>query len=285
MLRLGTLALALIFVSGASKLALAEPDSEESGDEAGAASGETPTAVPLVEKRRNSGKQKRRRRSKVVGHAVPASQLRTTPLPLPSGQLELFGLASREQVSLDIFNDDGSFDVDELHKADHMLRCKRTDTEKPIDPRLVVLLSHVYDHFKKRLEVVSGYRNQRKQTSFHFKGSASDIRIQGVPPRRSFSSRRRWTPAAWGSAFTRAPSSCTSMCVRSPATAGLTTRAPIRTRPTSAPRAVGSAKSFRADASELTASGTGAGLDPLPDDADLPRRERLPRRHGRLVAA
>ena len=45
MLRLGTLALALIFVSGASKLAFAEPDSEESGDEGGAVSGEPPVAA------------------------------------------------------------------------------------------------------------------------------------------------------------------------------------------------------------------------------------------------
>lgn len=184
MLRLGTLALALIFVASASKLAHAEPDSEDSGDEGPAVSAEAPTVAAPLAKRRNSGKQKRRRRSKVVGHVVPAAQLRATPLPLPSGHVELFGLASREEASLDIFNDDGSFDVDELHKADHMLRCKRTDTEKPIDPRLIVLLSHVYDHFGKRLEVVSGYRNQRKQTSFHFKGSASDIRIQGVPPKK-----------------------------------------------------------------------------------------------------
>jgi uncharacterized protein YcbK (DUF882 family) len=135
-------------------------------------------------KRHDSAKQSRRHKNKVVGQVVPDSQLRATPLPLPSGHVRLFGLASKEEADLDIFNDDGSFDVDELHQADHMLRCKRTDTEKPIDPRLIVLLSHVYDHFGKRLEIVSGYRNQRKQTSFHFKGSASDIRIDGVPPKK-----------------------------------------------------------------------------------------------------
>jgi hypothetical protein len=31
---------------------------------------------------------------------------------------------------------------------------------------------------------VSGYRNQRKQTSNHFKGTASDIRIAGVAPKK-----------------------------------------------------------------------------------------------------
>lgn len=185
MKRFGLLALALLFVSGAPRVAFAQPDSEEGGEEtsgAGAEPGAVADASPKA--RSGSGKQKRGKKSKVVGHAVPESQLRTTPLPLPSGRLQLYGLASKEEVDLEIFNDDGSFDVDELHAADHMLRCKRTDTEKPIDPRLIVILSHVYDHFQKRLEVVSGFRNQRKQTSFHFKGSASDIRIEGVPPKK-----------------------------------------------------------------------------------------------------
>jgi len=66
-----------------------------------------------------------------------------------------------------------------------VLRCRRTETEKPMDPQLLMLLSHVYDHFgRKPLEIVSGYRNQRKQTSNHFKGTASDIRIAGVPPKK-----------------------------------------------------------------------------------------------------
>jgi uncharacterized protein YcbK (DUF882 family) len=177
------MALALVFVSSAPSLALAQPDSEDSGDESSGPGAESPASSSGAQ-RRDSGKQSRRRKSKVTGYAVPDSQLRTTPLSLPSGHLQLYGLASKEEADLEIFNDDGSFDVDELHQADHMLRCKRTDTEKPIDPRLIVILSHVYDHFQKRLEIVSGYRNQRKQTSFHFKGSASDIRIDGVPPKK-----------------------------------------------------------------------------------------------------
>ncbi|MEO8211878.1 MAG: DUF882 domain-containing protein [Myxococcales bacterium] len=187
MTRLGSLALVMFLVSGAPAMALAEPgssDSEESGDETPSAAGESPASGSSVAQRRGAGKQKRGRKNKVVGHVVPESQLRATPLPLPSGRVRLYGLASKEETELNIFNDDGSFDVDDLHKADHMLRCKRTDTEKPIDPRLIVLLSHVYDHFQKRLEVVSGFRNQRRQTSFHYKGSASDIRIEGVPPKK-----------------------------------------------------------------------------------------------------
>jgi uncharacterized protein YcbK (DUF882 family) len=42
------------------------------------------------------------------------------------------------------------------------------------------MLSRVYDHFGKRIELVSGFRNQKRTSSFHFHGSASDIRIVGV---------------------------------------------------------------------------------------------------------
>ncbi|MES1204590.1 MAG: DUF882 domain-containing protein [Pseudomonadota bacterium] len=166
--------------------AFAEADSEETGDEAPAV-----TAAPVGSgtAARGSGKsktkkQKPRRKSKVVGRVVPDAQLRTTPLGRPSGHLQLFNLNSREEVDLEIFNDDGSYDVEELRAADHILRCKRTETEKSIDPRLISLLSHIYDHYGKRIEIVSGYRNQRKQTSYHFKASASDIRIEGVSPRK-----------------------------------------------------------------------------------------------------
>ena len=111
MKRLGFLALALLIVSGAPALARAEADSEDSGDENPGVTGEDAHAQSALARRRDTGKQKRSRKSKVVGHAVPESQLRPTALPLPSGHVRLFGLASKEEVDLDIFNDDGSFDV------------------------------------------------------------------------------------------------------------------------------------------------------------------------------
>ena len=48
----------------------------------------------------------------------------------------------------------------------------------------MVILSHVYDRFRRPIEIVSGYRNQQKQTSYHFKGSAADIRIPGISNRK-----------------------------------------------------------------------------------------------------
>ena len=125
-----------------------------------------------------------RRRPTLQGFAVREADLRQTPLAPPSGHIELHTIARQEDISVDIFNEDGSYNGVALSTLDHALRCKRTDSEKPIEPRLYVLLSHVYDHFKKPVQLVSGYRNQRRETSFHFKGSASDIRIEGVNPKK-----------------------------------------------------------------------------------------------------
>jgi uncharacterized protein YcbK (DUF882 family) len=103
----------------------------------------------------------------------------------PSGRLHLFNLASREDVKVAIYNPDGSFNVEALRAVNHLFRCKRTDSKKAIDPRLLVVLSHVHDRYGgRRIEIVSGYRNQRRTTSYHYRGSASDIRVPGVTPRQ-----------------------------------------------------------------------------------------------------
>ena len=127
-----------------------------------------------------AGGGKRRHRGP-AGRVVADEDLREGPLPAPSGKLRVVSINSHEEADVNLFNHDGSYDVAALAEVSHVLRCRRTDDEKPIDPRLLTLLSHVYDHFGGRpLEVVSGYRNQRKQTSNHYKGTASDIRITGV---------------------------------------------------------------------------------------------------------
>jgi uncharacterized protein YcbK (DUF882 family) len=119
------------------------------------------------------------------GRVVPDDQLRQEPLPRPSGDLHVVAINTGDEAVVNLFNDDGSYDLESLARLNHVLRCRRTDAEKDIDPRLLTLLSHVYDHFgRKPLEIVSGYRNQRKKTSNHYKGTASDIRIEGVTPKQ-----------------------------------------------------------------------------------------------------
>jgi len=121
-----------------------------------------------------------------IGHVVPEDKLRVDPLPRPSGNLVMVSLNNPDEgpVKVNLYNVDGSYNLDALEQLNHILRCRRTDTETDMDPQLLTLLSQVYDHFGKPLEIVSGYRNQRKQTSNHFKGRATDIRIAGVSPKK-----------------------------------------------------------------------------------------------------
>ncbi len=144
----------------------------------------TPTIGTAHAASGKSSKRKKARREPVFsGHQVGLSSLRTEPLGKPSGNLKLVNVNFRgELLELNIYNEDGSFNDDALDELNHFWRCKRTGTEKPINPHLFEILSHVYDHFQAPIELVSGFRNQEHKTSFHFHGSASDIRVQGVEP-------------------------------------------------------------------------------------------------------
>jgi uncharacterized protein YcbK (DUF882 family) len=129
--------------------------------------------------------QDSRRQPRLSGGFVAQDQLPQSPLARPSGHLHLIFPGVKDEVDVNIYNEDGSYNPDALERASHLLRCRRTEAEKPIAPQLLVLLSHVEDHFGgKPLEIVSGYRNQRKKTSNHYKGTATDIRIAGVLPRK-----------------------------------------------------------------------------------------------------
>jgi uncharacterized protein YcbK (DUF882 family) len=189
MLRRSTLtaAAALLLLVGEGALALAQ---EEEGDEPAPAAAESTAAsadegggeAPARPSKKRRRKGKGRHAGKFAGRVVPEDQLRTAPLPRPSGNIHLISLNNpSDQAKVNIYNADGSYNLDAIDELSGVLRCRRTDVMKPMDPQLLTYLSHVYDHFGgKPLQVVSGYRNQRKQTSNHFKGTASDIRIAGV---------------------------------------------------------------------------------------------------------
>ncbi len=181
MLRLVFFGAAFALSAVASPAVFAAPE-DSRGDHAEEAGDGAPEAAAP----RPGHRQRRSRHSaRFSGRVVPDEKLRQDALPMPSGHLVVMSQGLKEEADVNILNEDGSYNLEALHQVDHILRCRRTDSEKPIDPRLVALLSHVYDHFGQRpLEVVSGYRNQRKQTSNHFKGTASDIRIKGVSAKK-----------------------------------------------------------------------------------------------------
>jgi uncharacterized protein YcbK (DUF882 family) len=142
-----------------------------------------PPPKPKVGKDGLHWSRKPRKGAKLLGAVVPEERLRAAPPPRPSGNLHLYVLFTRESLKVNIYNEDGSYNIEALQAVSHLLRCKRTDAEKEVEPRLLTVLSTIYDHFgEKRLEVVSGFRNQRRTSSYHFKGSAIDIRIDGLRP-------------------------------------------------------------------------------------------------------
>lgn len=161
----------------------ADPFADDGDGEGATAEVKAPEAK--AKPRAKASRRRRARRGpKPVGWAVPESKLRLEPPARPSGNLHFVNLASHESVKINIYNEDGSYNVDALRAVSHLLRCKRTDSERDMEPRLFTVLSHVYDQYGKPIEIVSGYRNQRKQTSYHFKGSAADIRVPGVEPKK-----------------------------------------------------------------------------------------------------
>ena len=161
--------------TGASVSDRAQSEASDDGAEA-------PAEAPRGAKKKHN--RHARRHAIMSGHVVPEERLRQEPLPHPSGRLHLVFPGVKDDVDVNIYNQDGSYNISSLEEASHLLRCRRTDTERPIDPQLLMLLSHVADHFGKPLEIVSGYRNQRKKTSNHYKGAAADIKIAGVPAKK-----------------------------------------------------------------------------------------------------
>ena len=144
----------------------------------------SPAAHSGAVRKGTGGKRRVQHHQVFSGYQVPEARLRSQPLPRPSGKLEMLSVNdSSAHVSVNIYNQDGSYNDDALDELNHFWRCRRTGTEKAIEPHLFEILSLVYDHFGKPLELVSGFRNQKRTTSFHFIGSASDIRITGVSER------------------------------------------------------------------------------------------------------
>src|SRR5688500_14883709 len=87
-----------------------------------------------------------RRRVTRAGRAVSDDELRKTRLPRPSGNLHIYNVNLREELKINIYNGDGSYNMEGLMAVSHLMRCRRTDEERPMEPRLFAILSTVYDN-------------------------------------------------------------------------------------------------------------------------------------------
>jgi uncharacterized protein YcbK (DUF882 family) len=165
-------------------LADARPKASARATKPAARSGKRAAKATTRSKKR---KGKRGRRSYFSGHGVASSELRVDPLPRPSGDVWLRVENFGEDVRVNIYRPDGSFDEAALAKLDRAFRCKRTGEVRAVDPRLYEALSTIYDRFEHhRVDLVSGFRFQRDEGSRHYHASAMDIRIDGVSGRELY---------------------------------------------------------------------------------------------------
>jgi uncharacterized protein YcbK (DUF882 family) len=123
----------------------------------------------------------KRRVAVFSGHNAAKSTLRTEPLDKPSGEISLKAENLGEEVSVNIYKPDGSFNEAALAKLDELFRCARTGEVRAVRPELYEQLSRIYDHFdKQQIVLVSGFRFAERNSSRHFHASAMDIKIPGV---------------------------------------------------------------------------------------------------------
>ncbi len=68
-------------------------------------------------------------------------------------------------------------------EVDHLMRCLRTESARPIDPRLVDTLHDIAREVDAPLWLVSGYRAPLNwhEHNFHNRAQAADIRVEGMP--------------------------------------------------------------------------------------------------------
>lgn len=114
------------------------------------------------------------------GHGVQLASLETSELEKPSGNIWLRSDNLREELKVQLYKPDGSYDEAALAQLDSIFRCKRTQEVRAMDPRLYDQLSRIQDHFGgKQIEVVSGFRFAERSSSRHYHASAMDIRVTG----------------------------------------------------------------------------------------------------------
>ncbi|MEJ7600500.1 MAG: DUF882 domain-containing protein [Kofleriaceae bacterium] len=139
-------------------------------------------------KKSSSSKSKRsnKRQSGFSGANAPKDSLRTEPLERPSGNLWVRAENTGEEIKVNIYKPDGSFDDASLGQLDEIWRCLRSGKIRAVRPELYEQMSRMQDHFGgKQIQLVSGFRIERS-SSRHFHASAGDFRIKDISIREAY---------------------------------------------------------------------------------------------------
>ncbi len=126
-------------------------------------------------------KKKAARTPVFSGSNAPKSSFRKEPLEKPSGDLWIKAANLGEEIHVQIYKKDGSFDNAALAKLDDLFRCQATGEVRAIRSELYEQLSRVQDHFDhKAIEMYSAFRYTDRTSSRHYHASATDFKIVGV---------------------------------------------------------------------------------------------------------
>jgi uncharacterized protein YcbK (DUF882 family) len=103
----------------------------------------------------------------------------------PTGAQARFTIeAANTGEQVEVLLDLASGDMDEAtyRAIRHLMRCRRTGAEAPIDPRLIELLYKISQRTGEKIVLISGFRTPAfaAPASYHVRGMAADIRIPGL---------------------------------------------------------------------------------------------------------
>ena len=132
-----------------------------------------------------------------AGVIVQPSLVLAAPSAPKMKELAFYNLHTDEKLRVTYWKE-GRFDRAALSKINHILRDFRTGDSYPISANLIDLLHDLQQkmHTDAIIEIISGYRSPKTNAalannsdgvarrSYHMKGLATDIRMQGVSLRR-----------------------------------------------------------------------------------------------------
>lgn len=104
--------------------------------------------------------------------------------PLP--KLSLYDVNARQGLTVAPFDHDAEVIADSFQALKRFMRCRRTHSEHDMNPELIALLMRISASYNNAtLHIISAHRypdgTVTSPTSQHTMGTASDIRIPGVP--------------------------------------------------------------------------------------------------------
>lgn len=135
----------------------------------------------------------------MIPWAVPASALGAIHQKEISGRLSVYNMHTGESLCLCYLGSNGRWVPNALSRLNRLFRCHYNDAVRQVDPALFLLMDRIHTRLgagRRPMNLISGYRspeyNQRllsmgrkvARQSYHLKGMAADIQIEGISVRR-----------------------------------------------------------------------------------------------------